>query len=75
MEKAGVGGRRRKREGRRQAVGRSVCSQEGSATAAAAGAGQWPLSVTAPNGRMDVSSRLEHKVWLTARVVLPVALE
>lgn len=66
------GGGGRGRGGERQAVGRSVCSFAGgrSAAAAAAGAGQWTLSVTAPNERMDVSSTLEHKVWLTARVLL-----
>lgn len=75
MDKADVmggGGGGERGRGGVEAGGRSVCSREGSAAAAAAAAaGQWTISVTAPNGHLVVSDTLEHKVWLMARVWPP----
>lgn len=64
----GGGGGGERGRGGEEAGGRSVCSREGSAAAAAA-AGQWTISVTAPNGHLVVSDTLEHKVWLMAKVL------
>ena len=66
----GGGGGGERRRGGEEPGGRSVCSQEGSAAAAAAAAaGQWTISVLAPNGHLVVSDTLEHTVWLTAGVL------